>query len=265
MNDPIQTWHHGLMARWWSLFSQDPEDVAAFAPYIEQSGEPVLDAGCGTGRLLLPLLRKGIDIHGSDVSQDMLDRCQHQADIEGLTTTLYPSAMHELEVPTRFKTIIVCGAFGLGGSRAQDLEGLRRLHRHLQPGGVLVMDHYLPHLESPKTWPAWVEKPDLPRPWPRRGDRRKADDNTELELRVRQLNFNPLEQTTTLEMQLTEYIDGEQSQRETNRIDINLYFKQEIELMLDIAGFHDVEVTSFGEQRVPNPWEDARILFRASA
>lgn len=34
---------------------------------------------------------------------------------EGLTTDLYPLAIHELEIPKTYKTIINCGAFGLGG------------------------------------------------------------------------------------------------------------------------------------------------------
>jgi hypothetical protein len=33
----------------------------------------------------------------------------------------------------------------LGGTRAQDQEALSLLFRHLQPGGALVMDHYLPY------------------------------------------------------------------------------------------------------------------------
>ena len=260
-----RTWHYGLVAEWWAQFNQGGDDIDVFRQEIARSGEPVLDAGCGTGRLLLPMLREGADIDGSDASPDMLAWCQRQLDMQGLSANLYPMAMHELDLPRQYRTVVVCGAFGLGGSRKQDLQGLRRIRQLLQPGGSLVMDHYLPNLENPKGWQAWVDPPALPREWPARGDRRLAGDGTELELRVRQVAFDPLEQTTTLEMRAARYRDGEEIAVETNVIDINLYLMKEIEWMLALAGFRDVQVFAFGESRRPAPWQDPRILFRAYA
>lgn len=265
MSQPTRTWHHGLVARWWAEFNQGGPDVDVFRSFIKRSGEPVLDAGCGTGRLLLPFLREGIDIDGSDTSADMLDWCRQGADRGQLSVNLYPQAMHQLDLPRRYRTIIVCGAFGLGGTRDQDLEGLRRLRNHLQPGGRLFMDHHLPNLESPKAWPSWVERPELPRPWPERGDRRLSSDGTELEIRARQVGIDPLEQTTTLEIRASQYRGSDEIAVETSTIDINLYFRKEIELMLMVAGFESVAVRAFGEDRAPRPWEDARILFEAVA
>lgn len=264
MNNAARTWHHGLVARWWAEFNQGGDDVDFFRRAIIASGEPALDAGCGTGRLLLPLLRAGLDVDGSDVSSDMLAWCRKAADAEGLKTTLYTQAMHQLDLPRRYRTIVVCGAFGLGGTRADDLDGLRRIHAHLEPGGMLVMDHTLPNREMSKTWMAWVEQPELPSRWPKRSDRRRAADGTELELRSRTLAFDPLEQTTTLEMRASHYVDGVEVASETNSIDICIYFKNEIELMLQLAGFRDIVVSSIAEDRPPRPWSDDRIVFHAT-
>lgn len=264
-NNPARTWHHGLVARWWAEFNQGGDDIDVFRAGIEQSGGPVLDAGCGTGRLLLPLARAGIDIDGSDTSSDMLEWCQRQLSAEGLSAGLYPMAMHALALPRRYQTVVVCGAFGLGGTRAQDLLGLRRIRSALRPGGVLLMDHYLPNLENPKGWKFWVEEPELPRAWPARGDRRQASDGSELELLVRQIAFDPLAQTTTLEMRASQYRDDQAVVVETSTIDINLYLMKEIEWMLALAGFADVQVQAFGEDRAPRPWQDARLLFQARA
>lgn len=265
MSNETRTWHYGLVARWWAEFNQGGEDIEFFQRVIEEAGGPVLDAGCGTGRLLLPLLRAGIDIDGSDVSSDMLEWCRKGAESEQLSVDLFPQAMHELHLSRRYRTIIVCGAFGLGGTRAQDLEGLRRIHQNLEPGGLLVMDHHLPNLESQRTWNSWIEKPELPGPWPKRGDRRLTSDGTELELRVRQVDFDPLEQTTTLEIRASQY-DGEREvDVQTSSIDINLYFQKEIELMLMMTGFSDISVKAFREDRPPRPWKDERIVFRAIA
>lgn len=265
MSKPTRIWHYGLVARWWAEFNQGGEDIDVFRSLIERSGEPVLDAGCGTGRLLLPYLREAIDIDGSDASADMLAWCRQQAELEKLPANLYPQAMHELDLPRQYRSIIVCGAFGLGGTRDQDLEGLQRLHSQLEPGGRLYMDHHLPNLESPKLWNSWVDKPELPGRWPRQGDRRLAGDGTELEIRARQRDFDPLEQTTTLEIRASQYRGREEVAVETSVIDINLYFQKEIELMLAVAGFRTVIVRAFDEDRAPRPWEDERIVFEAVA
>lgn len=264
MSDGVQIWHHGLLARWWAEFNRDGDDIEYFQRHLERSGLPALDAGCGTGRLLLPYVRAGLDVDGADASADMLALCRASLEAEGLSAALHAQALHQLELPRRYRTIVVCGTFGLGGSRADDLEGLRRIHAHLEPGGMLLMDHHLPNREMAKGWADWVKAPDLPRPWPSRRDRRRAADGSELELAIRVRAFDPLEQTTTLEMQVSRFADGRE-QTETGEIHINLYFKCEIELMLAVAGFQDVTVTGYPEDRPALPWQDERIVFHARA
>jgi SAM-dependent methyltransferase len=263
VNTEVRTWHHGLVARWWAEFNEGGDDVEPFRRAIAASGEPALDVACGTGRLLVPLRRAGVDVDGSDVSADMLEWCRRAAEAEGLCVSLYRQPMHALNVPRRYRTVFVCGAFGLGGTRRDDLAGLRRIREHLEPGGTLVMDYDLPNHEMARGWSSWVKEPELPQPWPKRVDRRIARDGTELELCSRVLAFDPLEQTLTREMRARHYVDGREVATETNAIDINIYFKSEIELMLEASGFRDIVVTAFGEDRPALAWHDGRILFRA--
>ena len=82
MGQDVTTWHYGLVARWWAEFNVGGDDVGFFWDAIERCGEPALDAGCGTGRLLLPFLRSGMDVDGSDVSGDMLGWCATKAESE---------------------------------------------------------------------------------------------------------------------------------------------------------------------------------------
>ena len=81
-----------------------------------------------------------LDVDGVDASADMIDACRVAALTVGSEPALYVQPTHELDLPRRYRTIVSCGAFGLGGSRADDTEGLRRLHAHLLPGGVLALD-----------------------------------------------------------------------------------------------------------------------------
>jgi SAM-dependent methyltransferase len=137
-----QTWHHGLVADYWATVNLDAPEVDLYRPYLR---DPILDAGCGAGRLLAPLRDAGFDVDGCDASADMLARCRERAP----EATLWVSRLHELDPPRRYTTIVVCGVFGLGTTRGQDEEAVARLHDALLPGGTLVLDNE----ESP--WSRW--------------------------------------------------------------------------------------------------------------
>src|SRR5262245_28563016 len=112
VNQP-QTWHYGLVARWWAEFNEaGPEELAFYRAMIEQSGQPALDLACGTGRLLLPLMHAGLDVDGCDISPDMLALCRAKATEEGLEPQLYQQAMHDLDLPRQYRTIFICDSFG---------------------------------------------------------------------------------------------------------------------------------------------------------
>src|SRR5215212_652619 len=128
MGEQVETWHYGLMAQWWAEFNLEGPEIAYYQGIIERYGQPALDMACGTGRLLLPYLRAGLDVDGADVSPDMLALCRDKALREGFAPRLYAQAMHELDLPRKYKTIIVCGSFGLGGDRKLDLQALQRFH-----------------------------------------------------------------------------------------------------------------------------------------
>ena len=263
MTGPLKIWHHGLVARWWAEFNEGGEDVAYFRDAIRRSGEPALDAGCGTGRLLLPFLREGMDVDGSDASSDMLDWCRKKIDSEGLSSNLYPQAMHELDLPRRYRTIVVCGAFGIGGTQAHDLEGLRRIHAHLEPGGKLIMDHHVPPRSGAEVQA--VQENRAASDWPAEGDRRRAADGTELELRVRLRGFDPETRIATREISVRQFVDGEEVASESYAIHLCIYSARELESLLESAGFSEVRVTGGLEDRPRRREEDDLIVFHATA
>ena len=51
---------------------QDLVDVPFYLDLARKSGGPVLEIACGTGRVLLPIARQGIEIEGVDNSESML-------------------------------------------------------------------------------------------------------------------------------------------------------------------------------------------------
>src|SRR5438445_12763713 len=104
MNTEPVTWHYGVIARWWAEFNDAGPEIAYFQRYIERDGQPALDVACGTGRLLLPYLRAGLDVDGFDVSADIVALCRAKAELEGLSPTLCAQPMHELGQPRQYWT-----------------------------------------------------------------------------------------------------------------------------------------------------------------
>jgi SAM-dependent methyltransferase len=244
VSDQPRTWHYGLMALWWAEFNAaNPDELAFYRSFVERDGQPALDLACGTGRLLLPLLAAGLDVDGCDLSPDMLALCRQQAARDGLAPRLYEQAMHELDQPRAYRTIYICDSFGLGGDREQDAEALRRCHRHLAPGGTLVFSHYLPYGDA-EEWRAWLpeRRRRLPEPWPAAGERRRAADGDELELRVRLVDLDPLEQRRTLQIRAALWRGGQLVAEEEQILQESLYFRNELLLLLAQAGFGDVAV-----------------------
>lgn len=191
----------------------------------------------------MPYLRAGLDVDGCDVSADMIAFCRAKAAREDLSPNLYVQPMHALDLPRKYRTIVVCGAFGLGSTREQDFEALRSFNEYLEPGGTLLLDVEVPYADS-RQWRYWLreERSTLPEPAEPASRRRRAPDGTEYALRSRILELAPLEQRVTLAMHAERWRDGELQAEEEHVLTIGLYFKNELLLMLERAGFANVSV-----------------------
>lgn len=239
-----QIWHYGLVAREWGEYETDGGVQAAyFRKIIEHSGQPALDLGCGSGRLLLPYLRSGLDVHGCDYSKDMLAQCQARANKEGLLPQLYELSMHELDLPQRYRTIYACGVVGVGGDRQLTMKAMQRCYEHLRQGGTFVFD-YNPRWNDP---PAWLSRlPEgrraLPEEWPTSGELKLMADGSELELVARTIAMDPLEEVATRQIRARLWRNGELLEEEIYTQKVEDYSKNELILMLDRAGFNEIHI-----------------------
>src|SRR2546429_2167676 len=134
--------YHGLLAECWDLLRGDTSgwsDRAFFREAIGRYGQPVLDVGCGTGRLLLDYMGEGIDIEGVDNSPEMLSICRRKADAAGLTPRLFEQNMEELDLPRRYRTILVpSSSLQLVIEPDAADRAMKRLSAQLAPDGALV-------------------------------------------------------------------------------------------------------------------------------
>jgi SAM-dependent methyltransferase len=253
-----QTWHYGVVARWWAEFNTSGPEIAYFQTYVED-GQPALDVACGTGRLLIPYLRAGLDVDGCDISPDMLALCRERAEREGLSPTLHVQATHQLDMPRKYRTIYVCGSFGLGGDRDHDEEALRRIYEHLEPGGALVLDNEVPYSDDWQ-WRRWTKegRREIPEPWSEPAERRTGSDGTQYELRSRIVAMDPLSQQVTMQMRGFMWRDGRLVEQDEHVLRMTLYFTSELRMMLDRAGFSDIEVR--GDYTDEAPTGDTEVV-----
>ena len=192
----------------------------------------------------------------------MIARCRGVADREGLTPDLWVQPLHELRPLRRYATIVVCGVFGLGSSREQDQLALQRLHECLLPGGTLLLDNQVPY--AMRRWPSWTNegRSKLPEPWPPPGERARAADGSERELRVRAISLDPLDQTIVMEIRADKWIDGSNVASEVHTLSMRMYFHHELLLMLEAAGF-DVVAVNGDHQRGPATADNEFLVYVA--
>jgi SAM-dependent methyltransferase len=262
LDEPV-VWHYGLMAERWGTTIHAAPELPFYQQAIARFGQPVLDLACGTGRLLVPLLQTGIDIDGCDISGDMLQYCQRAANRAGFRPHLYEQPMAALDLPRRYKTIYLCDAFGLAGSRANDLATLQRCYAHLEDNGALLLSIQAEYA-SPESWQLWLRehRQALPQPWPADGDQRVAADGSEHHALFRTIAVDPLEQRYTREVRLEKWVAGTLVAAETYTLRGQMYFKNELLLLLQIAGFR--EVTVCGDYTaVPATAEHGDLIFTA--
>lgn len=181
--------YHSMMAQTWDLFRGDTsnwDDRFFYLDIIHESGQPVLDVGCGTGRLLLDYLSQGMDIDGLDNSPEMLSLCRQKAQAMNLTPSLFESTMETMCLPRHYQTIIVpSSTFQLILDPLLAQEAMLRLFTHLLPGGTLAMPFML----------LWKRGEPLESPWRLTGEKIRPEDGAT----IRRWSFSRYEPETQLE------------------------------------------------------------------
>jgi SAM-dependent methyltransferase len=132
----------GLVAELYGPLRSEVPDPELYARFVERSGEPALELGCGTGDPILALRQRGLDVDGVDSSADMLAICRARAEAQGVTVDLYEQAMEALALPRRYRSIYLAGpTFNLLADDDTALAALEGIASHLErdePAAALV-------------------------------------------------------------------------------------------------------------------------------
>ncbi|OGO18321.1 MAG: hypothetical protein A2Z14_03930 [Chloroflexi bacterium RBG_16_48_8] len=120
--------------------AQFKEDLSFWQELAHSSGSPILELGCGPGRVLLALAKKGITVTGLDSDEEMLQWVRSQATQALLQKiTLIHGDMRSLSLPNQYPLVIVpCNTFAYFNDAAA-LQVLAGIKRHLTSNGQLAM------------------------------------------------------------------------------------------------------------------------------
>jgi len=132
------------------MFDSLDFDVPYWVETAKTASGPVLEIACGTGRVLLPIRKAGVDIDGIDQSPEMIGRLKGKARTAGLTVRAEVADMRDFEMGRRYDRIF-CGFNGFAHCEtiADQIACLRASLRALEPGGALVIHMSYP---GPAYW-----------------------------------------------------------------------------------------------------------------
>lgn len=230
------------------------EDVEMYRNFAELCRGPLLELACGSGRLLVPLAEAGYEVVGVDTSARMLHMAEQyvkQADVNS-RVQLVQQDMCTMHLGRKFRlAIIALGSFGHMTSRRVQQQALATVHAHLSPGGTFIIDisnadaRYMESLSGQLlhqgTW--------------------TLDDGTLLTHFV-----SPASSPTKHLLELTHFYDrhlqGGPIERTLSKTHLYLFERNEMELLLERAGFVIKDV--YGDYEL-NPYEleSPRMIFRA--
>ena len=133
-------------ARFYDLdYDSFQDDVPFYLGLAEHAGGPLLELGCGTGRLLVPLARAGFEITGVDLSEGMLQVARGK--VAGLgraaagRIALVQGDISTLDLRQRFRlAFIAFNSFMHLTTPADQFQALQAWQAALVPGGLLVID-----------------------------------------------------------------------------------------------------------------------------
>ena len=116
-----------------------------YAAFVDASGQPALELGCGDGEPILELRRRGYDVDGVDSSADMLDRCLAAASRDGLVVQVHHQRMEFLNLQRRYRSVFLAGpTLTLLPDDDTVLAALKGIRGHLAPGGRALVPLFVP-------------------------------------------------------------------------------------------------------------------------
>ncbi|RST71223.1 class I SAM-dependent methyltransferase [Siminovitchia acidinfaciens] len=205
-------------------------DVEFYSDRLASCTGNILEPGVGTGRILIPLLEKGLKIDGFDVSNEMLKICRNNCEKRGLNPKLFEGNMESVSLETEYEAVIVpTGTFLLLHKREDSLSALRNFYNHLSDGGRLIIDIFLQTdltvgNVSTRTW--------------------ETQNGCMITLESKIVEVDYISQYTISHNRYEKWNNGELIQTELERFPLRWYGVEEFKTILEQIGFEEIVISA---------------------
>jgi SAM-dependent methyltransferase len=222
-------------------------DVDFFVSEAIAARGPVLELGCGNGRVLLPCARDGASIWGLDDSEAMLARCRRKLALEPedvrRRVTLQQGDMRDFRFDTEFQLVTIpFRPFQHLAAVEEQLDCLASIHRALAKGGRLILDLFNPSLTALVDESRFNEHPS--------GEPFKLPDGRVVERTERVTGRDYLAQVVSIDLIFSVTHPEGRREKLVQSIEMRYLFRFEVEHLLARGGF-EIEAAYCDYKRTP--------------
>lgn len=231
MDSVFNNEYTSFFAEFYDIFHTDTSDVKALIRIAQKQGTTVLELGSGTGRILIPMTKAGLNSTGIEISQDMINIANRKLNQEELAIKerckIIKGDVLDFNLNTTFDLVLASCNFI---NHFTDYKSLKKMfgqvRNHIKDDGVFLIDCSLPNVKAMIHENNKQEVFDYYYP---KNDTKIKDKFTPSFDLINQLEYDHIV--------LEEYKDKQLLRREECRETMSFYFPRELIFLLDSEGF----------------------------
>lgn len=137
----VHPWAEQSLAALYDAFVFE-DDIPLYLELAQSQGHRVLEVACGTGRVVVPLVKNGFHVVGIDASAPMLALARAKLDLLGLDAGLVEADMRSFQLARQDfdLAVVAVKSFAYLLERDDQRRCLHAIHEHLRSGGLLAID-----------------------------------------------------------------------------------------------------------------------------
>lgn len=203
------------------FYAERSSDIDFYKKKARMTGDPILEIGCGTGRLTIPIFKEKLQITGLDLSPSMLKRArQKEPSIEWIEDNAIT-----FDLKQKFKAIIVPFRTLQLVTDFHSLQStLKNVKKHLCDDGYFILDVFNPD-NARLSKPMDFRQRDTVFNHPETGEEITVDYTQ---------NYDPATQITNV---VFYYSKSGEKDFFQNTLQLRCYFPQEMDFILHSSGF----------------------------
>ncbi|MEM8533934.1 MAG: class I SAM-dependent methyltransferase [Chloroflexota bacterium] len=127
----------------------DTSGISFYSVLAQETGDPVLELACGTGRVTIPIARLGFQVTGLDIVPGMLDRARAKS--ASLSVHWVEGDARTFDLGEQYRLIFLTGnAFQAFVTNVEQAAVLQRVHTHLHDDGLFAFETRNPMFSRPQ-------------------------------------------------------------------------------------------------------------------